>query len=84
VGRSLKKPLLYVAEHHVQIPVFSIWAVQCSQSFHQALEASASKNLSSRGTCHNVPGQHAGYGSVQGGFGGLTDQLDEVCFSPFA
>ena len=72
VGRPPKIPPLYMAGHHVRVPVSSLRAVQCSQSFYQTLEAGAGTTTTTRSTCHNVSGRHVADGSIQGGVGKTT------------
>ena len=54
MGRPSKIPPLYVAGHHLRIPVSPIWTMHSPQSFYQTLEASTGKTPSSRGTRYNV------------------------------
>ena len=61
MGRLSQVPPLYVAGHHVRIPVSFLWVMQCPQGLYQASIGTAT---STKGSCHNVTGRYTADGPM--------------------
>ena len=69
MGRSSEVPEVPMERHYIRVPVPPFRPEQCTTCLHQVTETCTCKAPSAGNKIDNVPGRHAGDGTVQGGAG---------------